>query len=182
MVVAALLGKKDRQRRSPLLSATGPVKTEHVLPGRVRFQLDALVADVAAEELVEARLAQVTGVRTVAASVATGSVLIHHDPDTIQPELLCVALVRLLGLEKELELTPQPVIARELRDMAQALNRAVYEQTGGLIDLWTALPVLLAVLGGRQLLREGIASLPTGFALVWWAYTALLREGSPQHP
>ena len=175
LILAHLLRGKEQPARSPLLRLTGPIETSHLLPGRVRFRISSLVGDKAQGETVVERLQQLPGVGSVAVNEITGSVLIRYDAAALQPELLFAALARLLGLERELERAPLPILTRELRHLGEALNRAVYEQTNGFIDLWTAIPILLAFVGVRKLLQEGTATFPPGFTLVWWAYLALLR-------
>ena len=108
---------------------------------------------------------------------ALGTVLITYREEAVNPELLFSALVRLLGLDDEMERTPEPVVARELRSVADSLNRVVYEQTRGLLDFWTALLIVLTAVGVKKVFTEGTRSLPTGFTLLWWATTALAARG-----
>ena len=93
------------------------------------------------------------------------------------PQRRQLSIVRLLGLEKELQRAPMPVLVRELREAGDAANRAVYERTGGLIDLWTAIPLVLGAIGVHRVLTQRSAIMPAGLTMVWWAYSALLRGG-----
>jgi hypothetical protein len=178
ILVGALLGRPKSSTKPALLGLGGPIRTVHVLPGRVRFAVERLRGDAAAADALAGRLGRIEGVELVEVSPLSGSVLIRFRAETLEPELLFAAIVRLLGLEKELERAPSPLLTRELREAGQALNRAVYEQTGGLIDLWTAVPLLLAGIGLRKVIVER-GSLPAGLTLIWWGYNALLRGGGP---
>jgi len=178
-IVASLLGKKKKtERRSPLLSLRYPIRTRHILPGRVRFQADILKNDAKAEKFLGEQLKKVKGISEIRISTVTGSVLIHFSENKIQPELLYTVLIRLLGLEKELEKTPQPVILKEIRLIGDSINRAVLERSGGIIDLWTAIPIVLGAVGLRKIMAQRLLAFPTGFTLVWWSYQALFRQRS----
>lgn len=177
-ILAGLLGKKKNQKRSPILSITGPIRTSHMLPGRVRFHISSLKNNESAIEIVEKQIPKIDGIQSVQVNQITGSVLIHFDRDKLEPELLCAALIRLLDLEKELEKMPKAMLSKELREMGNSLNRAVFERSGGIIDLWTAIPILLAIMGFRKILTERATMWPTGFTMLWWAYNALFRNKS----
>ncbi len=175
-VLANLFGRKKEPGRSPLLSLRHPIRTRHILPGRVRFETDILINDAKAERFLMEQMPKVKGVSRVQISTVTGSVLVEFADNEIQPELLYTVLIRLLGLEKELERVPQSVVLREIRLMGDSLNRAVLERTGGIIDLWTAIPIVLGLVGIRKIMAQGALAVPTGFTLLWWAYHSLFRE------
>jgi len=157
---------------------TGPVRTEHASPGRLRLRVPSLPGnDAGAERLVE-RLPGVNGVDSVQVNRTTGSVLIHYRAEEVRPELLFAAVVRLMGLEEEIARPPKALVTRELRSMLSAANRVVYDRTGGLLDLWSAVMILLAAIGIRKMVTDGLArALPGGFTMVWWAMHALARDG-----
>lgn len=171
-LIAALMGGKKKDSRSPLLRMKDPVRTSHLLPGRVRFHISELIGRREQVEQIPAELEKIKGVTRAQASAVTGTVVLNYDPGQLTPELLCVALIRLLDLDD----TPRPRIGREVRVMGSSLNRAVYDATGGLLDLWTAIPIVLVLIGLRKMLMEKGTALPTGFTLVWWAYSALFRS------
>jgi hypothetical protein len=183
LLLTAFFGKKVKQQRaqptSPLMQLKWPIATKHFFPGRVRFQIPLLVGDDDGRQRIETQLQRVDGVDSVQTNRVSGSVLIHYQTDRIAPELLFAALIRLLGLEQELERTPEPIVSKEIRNIGEALNRAVYAGTDGLFDLWTGIPLVLLLLGVRKIMTEGtLGSFPAGFTLVWWAYMALFRGGN----
>ena len=175
-LMASLFGRKKEPGRSPLLSLRHPIRTRHILPGRIRFEADVLKNDAKAEQFLVEQMSRVKGVSKVQISTITGSVLVQFEEKEIQPELLYTVLIRLLGLEKELERTPQPVVLKEIRLMGDSLNRAVLERTGGIIDLWTAIPIVLGLVGIRKIMAQRALAFPAGFTLLWWAYHSLFHE------
>ena len=124
--------------------------------------------------LLQEKLPAIRGVQSVTLNPATGSVLIVYREEQVRPELLFAAVVRLMGLDTELKRTPEPVVTRELREILGSVNRMVYDQTGGLIDLWSAGLILLTAIGIQRLLAQGMRAFPAGLTLVWWGMVSLL--------
>mgnify|MGYP006279304543 FL=1 len=180
ILLTGLLGKALKKEEGLPRLAVGPVQVAHFLPGRVRFRVPSLKGDRASARMLEARLAAVTGVREAAASVATGSVLIHYSTPEVEPVQLLAAVVRLLGLEEAMQTVPEGVLARELGAVRDSLNEAVYQYSSGLVDLPTVAGLALLAVGVQKLVAARGASLPTGFTLVWWAVHVLGRGRNPQ--
>ena len=164
-VLTALLGR-DRTGHEGLPSFAGVMETVHVLPGRLRLRAPILIGQRAAADQLQKSLARLDGVRDVEVSCVSGSVLFRFRQDQVAPDLLMGAAIRLLGLEKDVQRTPPSHIGEGIRNAGESLNHAIYEQTGGVIDLWTSLTLLLVVSGTRQL----AAGNQFGWPLLWWAY------------
>lgn len=160
---------------SPLLNMPGVITLEHGLPGRCRFRLPALAGRPEACAKLETRLRDIEGIARAEANAVTGSVLIAYDAARLTPDLLAAAMVRLLGLERAFAGKVEPSLARELRTWARSLNVAVYQKTGGVLDLRTALLLALAAVGIKKLAAQRALALPAGFTLLWWAGHGLLH-------
>jgi hypothetical protein len=176
LILAAMAGRKKKsgQGGAPLLKS-GPVRTEHVLPGRLRLRVPSLAGDPEGCRNLAARFSNLQGIQAAEANPVTGSVLVHYDEQVVRPELIFGAVVKLLGLEEELERVPTPVLTRELGLLGRSLNRAVYEKSGGLINGWSLLLLSLAALGIRQALNDNTRAWPAGLTMVWWAVNGLGR-------
>jgi len=159
-----------------ILSFSGPVETTSNLPGRTRFRTSAIVGREAARDLLVENLPKIRGVTSVEVNLISGSVLIHYQPEAITPEILFAAIIKLLDLESEFLSTPQPILAREFREVGASLNRTVYELTGGLVDFHTLLLISLAVFGIYMFRRDPVRAFPSGFTLMWWAYRAFATD------
>jgi hypothetical protein len=182
-LLAGLIGRKKRgctpnqaaSLTSTLLRAPSVLSVTHALPGRTRFRVPVLAGKREAAAKLQEALNGIEGVARAEVSPVSGSVLIAHDADRIAPDVLAAALIRLCGLEEQITADVEASLGRELRELSRAANRAVYEKTGGLLDMKTALFLLLAGLGARKLLLQGSLALPAGFTLLWWAGNGLLR-------
>jgi hypothetical protein len=97
----------------------------------------------------------------------------------VPPTLLFSAVAQLLGLEKELEKPFTAGVMQEIREFERSLNRMIYDETRGMLDLQTIAVGLLLVFGGRKLLIDKWAAVPGGLTLIWWAINLINRgEGS----
>jgi hypothetical protein len=164
---------------TPLLRLHRPVRTEHMLPGRVRFRVPSLCGDVAAGEHLAATLKRVASVQSVSVDKVSASVLIRYDAETLNAALLVAAVIKILSLEGELEKVPVSRLQQECRQVSKALDQALYDQTNGLLDMKSAIFLSLAALGTAKLWQQRSLALPAGFTLLWWAGNGLLgRRGS----
>ncbi|MEW6529527.1 MAG: HMA2 domain-containing protein [Thermodesulfobacteriota bacterium] len=159
-----------------ILSFSGPVETISNLPGRTRFRISAIAGREAARNLLIESLQKIKGVTSVEVNLISGSVLIHYEPEVITPEILFAVIIKLLDLESEFLSTPEPIIAKEFREIGASLNRTVYELTGGLVDFRTLLVISLAVFGICMFRKDPARAIPGGFTLLWWAYRSFASD------
>jgi copper chaperone CopZ len=154
--------------RSPLLRMRYPIRTVHLLPGRVRFYAPVLVGRSEDGERVRGALRRIQGVISVDIDARSGTVLILFDNNRLEAEILFAALIRLLGLEKELNKTPKALLRKEGWIALQSLNRGVYDSTNGLIDLYSAAGILAGAAAVNHLVIRHL-SLP-GMLMSTWLF------------
>lgn len=162
----------------------------HAIPGRLRLRVgDASVKR--RREILSAveDMREHDGVRSVSTNERTGSALITFDPEHLDPE----GVVRILRTAHEAldDLVP-PAIAEHLdrsaSEVAEAVqarasraNQRVLKATDGRVDLRMLVPIGLAGVGLRQLLREGpaLASIPW-YVLCYYAFDTFVKlHGAP---
>ncbi len=158
--------KNSDLSRSPLLRMRYPIRTTHLLPGRVRFHVPVLVGRRDDAARIDGAMRRIQGVHGVEINPVSGSVLIEFDPERLEAEILFAALIRLLGLEKELKKTPVSLVRKEGWVALQSLNRAVYDMTAGVIDLYSAAAILAGAAAVNRLVLNHL-SLP-GLLLSSW--------------
>ena len=179
LLVSAMLRGKGSPEQRGVPSFRGVLETKHLLPSRIRLSIPTLVQNHDAKETVLAGLKRLKGIETVSVNLISGSVVIFYDNTKLKPELVIAAMVRILGLEKEIEKPPLSMVSKELTQLGEALNRALFEQSGGLLDLWTAVPLMLAGFGIYKLFSgAGALGGPGALTLLWWAYSTLFKGRS----
>lgn len=173
ILLPLIVPPKNKHRRSPLLDLRWPIITNHLLPGRVRFSIPLLVGQKKRISDLSKEMKKINGLEKFQGNETTGSILILFEESKIQAELLFSVMIRLLGLEKELERTPKPGIENGITTLNQGLNQAIYAKSKGFLDLKTGLPVILGIIGVYRLIAVRPISLPSSITLLWWAYNSL---------
>jgi len=167
--------KKNLQVKSPLLKMIYPVKTLHLLPNRIRFYVPAIKKNPESCDILRDQLIKIRAVNSVNPNVVTGSISICFEEGEIEPEIIFAATIKILGLEEELEKKPDPRFTKEMNFFFRSLNKSIYNQTNGLLDLWNVVVILLSLGAGKQVL-SGDVKLPSAFTLFWWAISPSLRN------
>ena len=176
MLLSFLMSKKKGPAKPPLLQIRWPIQTSHLLPGRVRFHIPLYKGNQKGLDTAIVQLRKIEGVDNAQANSISGSVLIHFDDSKLQADLLFAALVRLLGLEKEIERTPVPKLDKEFSDIYKSLNQAVYAKTNGMLDVKTAIALLIAATGIYRIFAERSVSMPATLTMIWWAYNSFTKN------
>ena len=169
-LLSALFGRKRSEGHNGLPSFAGVMEVAHVLPGRLRLRAPVLIGQHAAAEQLQKTFGKLEGIRTVEVNPVSGSVLLQFAPDRVKPDMLLAAAIRLLGLEKDIQRPPRSYLGEGIQQAGDSLNRAIHQQTGGVIDLWTGVSFLLLALGIRHL-AAGNSQL--GSQRLWWAYLSM---------
>lgn len=119
LVLAGLLGRKKEKEGAPpsrLRRPGSPVAVVHELPGRVRLRVEALRGLEAQASALAGQLRKIDAVDEVTVSPITGSVLVTTSDPALEADLLIAAIVRLLGLEREVEGSARPAIFAAARE------------------------------------------------------------------
>ena len=179
LIAAAALGmhgKQEKQNQSPLLSLRGILETRHSLPGRIRFYLPCIKGAPEKAKLVEREMPKLKGVKYFKAEPVTATVLIYFDRSIIEPSLLATALIKLLGLEKEIMKPPKSLLTKEVQEISHAANRIIYDKTNGLLDLPTSIFTVLAGIAVINILEGKPFTFPPSFTLLWWAFNIFKKS------
>ena len=177
VIIAALAGKAKQNKvlQGLPMYRTGPIQIAHVLPGRIRFIIPILRENHEAMKPGIEQLGKLRGIDSVVHNTISGSLIVRFNQEMVPPPLLFSAIARLLGLEHELDKPLTPGVIKEVRELGEGLNRMIFDETYGLLDLRTIAIVGLVVLGSRKLLTERWATVPTGLTLLWWAFNLINR-------
>jgi hypothetical protein len=139
----------------------------HELPGRLRLKIPEKRGDTAYFTRLAEQLPHCPGVARVDGKAHTGSLLVLHASATRAADI--DAYAERLGL---FSLTDRPATPRRtLRQCANAgvdaLDRGLLAASGGVVDLGSAILLMLLVLAARQAARGQV--LVPAFSLLWFA-------------
>ncbi len=179
MVVGFLLASLLRKRTGKptgLPSIRGKLETVHALPGRLRFNsplLEGIQHPV--RQKISTEIKKIEGIHKVDINAHSGSLLITFDASHIAPTIVHGVVVRVLGLEQELEKSSEGLLTREIQIFGRALNQQIYQSSGGLMDLRASLMLSLMLLALYRIVIQGDRTLPGGINLLWWTYIMAKR-------
>ena len=179
MVVGFLLAsllRRKKQMQTGLPSIRGKLETVHALPGRLRFNsplLEGLQRQT--HKKIGSELKKIDGIELVQINAQTGSLLIIYNPPIIQPFVVHGIVVKVLGLEGDLDKVPDGLLSRELNLIGKSLNQQIYQSSNGLMDLRSSLLLTIFMLALYRILVQGDRTLPGGINLLWWSYVMARR-------
>lgn len=157
----------------------------HAIPGRTRLRARRLKGNPRAAQEAHTQLSAINKVHKVHVNPATGSVILHHDPSAIESLEFLFAVASALGLSMaEMEGLPEMLeglegLAKEVETMdattslariGKDMNARIAEATGGQLDIKSALPMLLVLLGARSLLASEVVAFPKWYDYWWFAF------------
>ena len=149
----------------------GKFEVVHTLPGRIRFRIPMLEGqDSEVIGTVEKELKRLPEIDSVYLNPISASLVLDYKDEEINASIICGILLKLLGLEDDLETQPQSLTQRELNLIGTSLNRQVYNSSAGIVDLTSALALSIFGLGLYKIIVQRDRVTPSGFNLLWWAY------------
>ncbi len=155
------------------------VEIRHHIPGRVRFYIPSLINNTGAGHNLEKQLIKADPVKQIKINPVTGTLLIIFEQEQIEVATLTGVIVKLLGLEQEIEKTRPSIVGKELYDILKSANSSLYESSNGFVDLNSLITISFLSLGVYSLLRSP-KILPAGLSLMYWAYNNSMRNmGQP---
>lgn len=168
-IIGDLMSKNDftKKNKSNLPSFKGVLEIKHSINGRIRFYIPMLNNNEEAKELLIGQLSRVPAIKVVEVNTITNSLLVVYDEKAVDPAVLIGVIAKLLSLEESLTKKPEALVTRELKNMKEAVNMAVYEKTSGLLDIKSIITILLVV-SGFVIVRRNPLSFPNGYTLLRW--------------
>lgn len=169
-ILASLLKKKKKSGQAmPVIP--GKFEISHSMPGRIRFRAPSLETRADSQiQTIRNELPKITEIHSVEINSYSGSILVQYDVDGIEPYIVCGLLIKVLGLEAELDSHPESAVQKELNLIGNAVNQAVYNTTAGTLDLKSAFILLTISIGLYKIFLQNDRTLPGGINLLWWAY------------
>jgi hypothetical protein len=79
-------------------------------------------------------------------------------------------VLKLLGLERELDYSPESTLLKELKLIGRGLDHQIHKSSAGLLDFKTSLMMALVSIALYRIIILREHSIPSGFNLLWWSY------------
>jgi hypothetical protein len=104
--------------------------------------------------------------------------LIIYDKSKTDEATLTGVVVKLLGLENQIEDKPVPGIGKEINEVMKSLNTSIFEYSNGMVDLNNLITLAFFSMGAYSLFRNP-RMLPSGLSLLYWAYNNAQKQLKP---
>jgi hypothetical protein len=155
------------------------------LPGRLRVRAETFrVLPEVANDVLE-RVRREPGVSSASSSEVTGSLLVIYDPSETQILRLLRTIVHvggLAGIEVDhVDGEPQKAPGDRVRNVLGELDARMRQATSGTVDLRTAVPGTLALLGLRKLVLGG-GRVPEWYDLLFWSFVTFSNLNPRSEP
>lgn len=150
-------------------SFRGVIEVVHKLEGRVRFKIPVLKGNKELCDELESQLNKISHIQSVETNYVTGTLLIKYGQE-IEPTLIVGILIKLLGLEDQVQKPPHAAVTREFRNIKSSINLAIDEKTRGLLDLRSVFFLVFMALGITKIIKNPTLK-PAGFTYLWWGYS-----------
>jgi hypothetical protein len=143
----------------------------HSMPGRLRLRFARGEAEPRSVEALLERVRRQPGVRSARFNPGSGSIVVEYDPSMLPP----AALLRDLPVAPPEAPTPSrsPAGTSAADILAHGwweANAVLARISGGRADLRLLVPLALALLAVRELIRQGELQSAPWHALLWYSY------------
>ncbi len=173
MILSSILTRQ--KKKNAFRGFRNIVEIRHTIPGRVRFYIPSLKNNTEAGRNLEQQLIKAEPVKQIRINPVAGTLLIIFNPNQIEITTLTGVIVKLLGLEKELEKKQPSLLGKEIFEIVKSANTSLYERSDGLLDLNSLITFSFLSLGVYSLLRSPKV-LPAGLSLLYWAYNNSMKN------
>lgn len=174
MVIGFVLAswlKKKGIKSNTLPSIFGKFEVVHAIPGRIRYFAPLLEdMDKSLPHRIENELSKIDGIKSVNVNPISGSLILTYDDALIKDHVVHGIVLKLLGLEKELDYSPESTLLKELKLFGRGLDHQIHKSSAGLLDFKTSLMMALVSIALYRIIILRERSIPSGLNLLWWSY------------
>lgn len=140
--------------------------------GRVRFYSPAIVSNKQMADTLIDYSKKILAIKKAEVNLLTGSILIEYSPEEVDATTLEGVVIKILGLDGELDGGRVSNLEKEVKNMTAALNNGIYDFTNGYLNVKSLLAVVFIMLAIYDIRKLGTRRMPDYATLLWWT-TAL---------
>ena len=162
-----------------LPSFSGVLEVKHYIKGRLRVKIPAIKGNAQTAEFMEKALSPITGMKSVSVNPLLGTVLLKFDEAALSPEIVITALSRCFNFDAAVK-NRKSILGKELKLFRFAIDQAVLKKTCGILDIRSAMSLLLIfqLIRGVAMWRRGSMQQPQTkppfpISLVWWLFQSI---------
>ena len=171
-----IFAKEEKDILKDMLpSFSGVLEVKHYVKGRLRVKIPAIKGSTQSAEFIEKALSPIRGMKSVSANAMLGTVLLKFDESILRPDVVITALSRCFNFDAAIK-NRKSIIGNEFKLFRFALDQAVMKKTCGVLDIRSAMSLLLLFQLVKAILRWRRSTLgqqtqskpPFPISLIWW--------------
>ena len=167
---------KDHSKENNLLANfKGILEVKHHIPGRIRMSCPNLKNNKDKSIDLVNVCDKIPGIISIRINENLGTILIEYDTDVLQPLLIIGIILKVMELEDTINKSPTSLIDKESANLADSLNRAIFEKTNGIVDLKSFVMLLLGAYAAYDINSRPTVR-PSGYTCLWWIYSTLAKK------
>lgn len=168
-------GKEKQNNKNNLPNFKGILEVKHYIPGRLRLNCTSIKQNNNAAVSLINTCNKIPGINKVTVNECIGTILVEYDFNILEPVLIMGIVLKVLGLEDQVKQNPKSLVNKESINIADSLNRAIYEKTSGIIDLKG---MVMLLIGGYAMydIKARPEIRPCGYTCLWWVYSSLMDK------
>lgn len=167
---------KDHSKENNLLpNFKGILEVKHHIPGRIRMSCPNLKNNKDKSIDLVNVCDKIPGIISIRINENLGTILIEYDTDVLQPLLIIGIILKVMELEDTINKSPTSLIDKESANLADSLNRAIFEKTNGIVDLKSFVMLLLGAYAAYDINSRPTVR-PSGYTCLWWIYSTLAKK------
>ncbi|MFL0195470.1 HMA2 domain-containing protein [Clostridium sp. WILCCON 0269] len=153
-------------------SFKGVLEIRHYMPGRIRLYIPVLKENLEAKEVLMTQLSKIEFIEIKDINIFTGTILLNFNIKEMKPVLVIGIIIKLLGLEHSIDDNKESLIKKEIDNLKNSLNLAVYNKTNGVVDFDSVITLALLISGMKSCIKNSQVR-PSGISYLWWAYSTI---------
>lgn len=174
-ITGMIINKLNNTKETKVVSLNLPefkgiLEVKHALGGRLRFYIPSIKVNIEKSNYLIDNFRKIDGITLIESNPLTGSVLVKYDQNKLQPVLIMGIILKLLGLEDEIKKGPKSLVTKEVQNIRDAVNFAVYNKSKGIIDMKNIAMLSFIILGVYKLNTNPGLNI-SGATSLWWAYS-----------
>lgn len=160
--------KVSKKNNLELPSFKNTLEVRSSIKGRIRFYSPILKSNDNLSNYLLDQVKKIQVIKLCTINTVTGTILIEYDHENLDPQTLEGAIIKLLGLDKDIEDGRVSQIRKETSNIVSALDSGIYDFSNGILDLKSLTVIGFFVAAFLDYRNYGFRT-PDYMTLLWWS-------------
>lgn len=160
--------KAGKKNNLDLPSFKNTLEVRSSMKGRIRFYSPVLKSNDGLSTYLLDQVKKIQVIKLCTINTVTGTILIEYDHENLDPQTLEGAIIKLLGLDKDIEGGRISKVRQGAGNFVSALDNGIYDFSNGILDLKSLTVIGFFVAALIDYRSYGFRT-PDYMTLLWWS-------------